>query len=165
MWWLFSLLIMALAAYFAIRAIKASTQKQQAEQERFHEGRLNEPSTASNTETNSAESSPAHATAGPGSFSSTAPVAGAAAVSATVAVAATDAQQEPSDASGSTINTGDTLSDIQEMIKILNLDEPDAGRLHIERSELAALRRGETVGIPDTATLDIVASKLRNMLA
>jgi len=69
--------------------------------------------------------------------------------------------------SGSTasINTGNNLSDVREMIKILNLDGPDAARLDISREELDALRKGAASGTPDASSLENVASKLRLMMA
>lgn len=63
------------------------------------------------------------------------------------------------------ISTGNTLSDVREMIKILNLDAPDAGRLAIEREQLVALRKGKSEGIPDAQGLEELASRLRNMLS
>jgi len=51
------------------------------------------------------------------------------------------------------------------MIKILNLDGPDAARLDISREELDALRKGAASGMPDASSLENVASKLRLMMA
>ena len=68
-------------------------------------------------------------------------------------------------AADSRLASGDTLTDVREMIKILNLDGPDAARLQIQRDQLVALRKGDADGVPDAATLDSVASKLREMLA
>ncbi|MFK7860566.1 MAG: hypothetical protein AB8B64_17235 [Granulosicoccus sp.] len=86
-------------------------------------------------------------------------------LTATATSNSTSATPAPSVASTASPDTGDVLSDVREMIKILNLDGPDAGRLGVSRDELVALRKGESSGIPDTETLSNVATKLRKMLA
>lgn len=63
------------------------------------------------------------------------------------------------------VHTGDTLSDVREMIKILNLDAPDASRLAIGREQLLALRKGDANGIPDASGLEDIAERLRGMLS
>jgi len=63
------------------------------------------------------------------------------------------------------VSSGDTHTDVREMIKILNLDGPDAGRLQISREQLLALRKGQTENLPDSDTMNKVADKLRHMLA
>lgn len=90
-----------------------------------------------------------------------------AAVAGAVASAVTGSSTEGStnhSASGG-INTGNTLGDVREMIKILNLDAPDASRLAIDREQLVALRKGDANGIPDASSLEEIAVRLRNMLA
>jgi len=60
--------------------------------------------------------------------------------------------------------TGDDKKDAQEMIKILNLAAPDAGRLGISREALEALRSGDRSGAPVSDELSGVVEKLRQML-
>ena len=60
------------------------------------------------------------------------------------------------------VDTGNAGSDIQEMIKILNLAAPDAGRLGVTKETFAALRAGNDVSADE---LGGVADKLKKMLA
>lgn len=66
---------------------------------------------------------------------------------------------------GLALDTGDVVGDIREMIKILNLAEPDARRLSITPEQLRALRNADAQGMPDANALNEVASRLRKMLA
>jgi|GEM_PF-3275223 len=61
------------------------------------------------------------------------------------------------------VDTGDTAADIREMIKILNLRDSEADRLHLSTERFEALRHGNRDGIDDE-TLTAVADRLRRML-
>ena len=62
-------------------------------------------------------------------------------------------------------DTGNTLDDVREMIKILNLAEPDAGRLAISPEQLRALREADKSAMPNEQALPEIADRLRKMLA
>ncbi|MFK7996761.1 MAG: hypothetical protein AB8B87_21675 [Granulosicoccus sp.] len=164
MWWLVTLLVLALVSFFFVKSMKASTERKQAEHNDLQRDAIEATSAsqqapAAGDSTGSASSAQAGAAA-----TATAGVAAAAGV-AGAASSSIDSTPVPSGNSGTTVNTGDTLSDVREMIKILNLDGPDATRLELSREELTALRKGENSGIPDTPSLENVATKLRQMLA
>ncbi|MEE9320574.1 MAG: hypothetical protein V3U76_09025 [Granulosicoccus sp.] len=61
------------------------------------------------------------------------------------------------------LQSSDTLHDVREMIKILNLRDSDASRLDISKSDFANVWSGDT-GAVTADVLDSVAAKLRNML-
>lgn len=109
----------------------------------------------------STSSSRSSATTGIAATAAGATVAGAVAS----AVAGSSAEGSTHHSAGGGISSGNTLSDVREMIKILNLDAPDASRLAIDREQLVALRKGDANGIPDASSLEEIAVKLRNMLA
>ncbi|MFK8082318.1 MAG: hypothetical protein AB8B97_18685 [Granulosicoccus sp.] len=180
MWWLVALLVLAFASFFVVKSLKESTERRQAEHDSQQRERLD------------ASSRDLPASDNEGQAGGLAQTAGAVAATGAVAHAATRAGNDgaasegssanragvaetPSAAAGSasaalqqhatTLNTGDTLSDVREMIKILNLDGPDAGRLDISREALTALRKGQSTGIPDASALESVADRLRQMLA
>jgi len=69
-----------------------------------------------------------------------------------------------SDPSNLSVNSGNTRQDIKEMIKMLNLAAPDAGRLGISADTLLALRSGEPSNTLERKDLNTIADKLRNML-
>jgi len=69
-----------------------------------------------------------------------------------------------SDPSNFSVNSGNTRQDIKEMIKMLNLAAPDAGRLSISADTLLALRSGEPSNTLERKDLNTIADKLRNML-
>ncbi len=150
MWWLVTLLIVAAIAFFAVKSMKAKTEQQQAEHDVVQQARLDASAAAQ-----SAPAAPALAQATADGGTSTVAAAASVGLAATAAGAVSTAG----------ISTDNTLSDVREMIKILNLDGPDAGRLQISREQMTALRTGEQAGLPDAATLDDVASRLRQMLA
>lgn len=83
-------------------------------------------------------------------------------VAANAAAATEQAAQTVSDLPDLSVNSGNTASDIQEMIKILNLAAPDAGRLGVSKETFAALRAGTDVSADDISG---VADKLKRMLA
>lgn len=174
MLWFITLLVLALAAFFIIKAFKSHSARQSAEDQRLREGSglagsLNHEthsSTASNTV--SAVNTGASGTSGTSGTSGVSkPVAaGIAAVAGAAAVAVTaKGTSQTSTAQQDGLNTGDTSTDVQEMIKILNLAEPDAGRLNISRDQFNALRSGNSSAAPASDQLNDVAAKLRNMLA
>lgn len=160
MWWLVTLLVLALIAFFVVKSMKAGTQNRQAEHDKLQNERLAASSSLQDTTSeNIVESSneSANVAQQAGSVAAVAATAG-------VAVQAAATAMQPTE-SGNSVHSGDTLSDVREMIKILNLDGPDAARLEISRDELSALRKGEAAGVPDASALDNLASKLRQMLA
>jgi len=62
-----------------------------------------------------------------------------------------------------TVDTGDAVRDIREMMKILNLRASEAQRLQVSGDEFAALWHGQD-GSMDGARLNDVAARLRHML-
>lgn len=165
--WFITLLVLALAAFFIIKAVKAHSARQAAEQQenlRLQEGTGLAGSLNQESQTTSASSGAADTTTASGK----AAVAGAA-TSAAGAAAAVTASRATDMASGSAqglgIETGDSLHDAREMIKILNLAEPDAGRLAISREQFSALRSGNAEQAPPSDVVAEVADKLRRMLA
>jgi len=84
----------------------------------------------------------------------------AAGTAGTTAVTAGDSVSAPSE----NVDTGDVKQDIREMIKILNLAAPDAGRLGISSETLLALRSGSADSASNEQELSAVADKLRHML-
>ena len=156
MWWLVTLLVLALIAFFVVKMMKSNTQQQQAEHNSQHRDRL-ETATASADDINSTTAQKN----GAGVATAAAAVAGAAVSAGAVSAAASTNVT----AHGSALSSGHTLNDVREMIKILNLDGPDAGRLQIERDQLLALRKGDTKSFPEPDQLESIAIKLRQMLA
>ena len=151
--WFITLLVLALAAFFIIKAVKAHSARQAAEQQenlRLQEGTGLAGSLNQESQTTSASSGAATAAAG-------------AAAAAVTASRATD--MASGSAQGLGIETGDSLHDAREMIKILNLAEPDAGRLAISREQFSALRSGNAEQAPPSDVVAEVADKLRRMLA
>ena len=174
MLWLITLLVLAVAAFFVVKMMKSNTLKQQEEHDQLQRERLGSVAAADGSTSPSHER---HAGTAPtdtaeSSLNTTAATAAAAAgVTATGMAAGVTATGTAAKGSAATsavdsrLASGDTLTDVREMIKILNLDGPDAARLQIQRDQLVALRKGDDGGAPDAATLDSVASKLREMLA
>ena len=174
MLWLITLLVLAVVAFYVVKMMKSNTQKQQAEHDQLQCQRLDSaaaPDGSTNatrdghadTATTGVTESPLDTTA-----ATAAAAAGVTATAMASDVAATGTAARTSTATSAADNlpaSGDTLTDVREMIKILNLDGPDAARLQIQRDQLVALRKGDAGGVPDAATLDSVASKLREMLA
>lgn len=168
MWWI-ALIALAVIAFFVVKMMKSQTERQQSEH-----ARLNEVSglqgTLDQTVGNSAETASATTTssdAGHSANSNTAKAAGTAAVAGVAGAAASMASSSQSAASGITsqaLDTGNAGSDVQEMIKILNLAAPDAGRLGISSDQLLALRHGDTSALADEKLVGDVASRLRSML-
>lgn len=172
MWWLVTLLVLALLAFFIVKSMKASTQNRQVENNQLQ----NEALTASSSAQAASTADSAEDSASSGSPSVAQQAGAVAAVAATAGVAANAAanagqtsDRGTSDSraseSNASVQTGDHLADVREMIKILNLDGPDASRLGISREELTALRKGQSAGTPDAASLENVATKLRQMMA
>lgn len=195
MWWLLGLLITALIAFFAVKAITASTVKKQLQSKLLGQEALD--STAARSETTSSEQPTADAgnvtgagseitdtasaaadasgtsgTPGSSGTSGAAGVAGVAAAAGAASIAAAVGGAASANSGGSssgldanTVNTGNAATDIAEMMKILNLAESDASRLDITRDEFEALRQADAAVIADAAKIDNVASRLRKMLA
>ena len=170
MLWLITLLVLAVVAFYVVKMMKSNTQKQQAEHDQLQRQRLDSaaaPDGSTNaTRDGHADTTTTGVTDSP--LDTTAATAAAAAGVTATAMAAKGTAARTSNATSAAGNlpaSGDTLTDVREMIKILNLDGPDAARLQIQRDQLVALRKGDAGGVPDAATLDSVASKLREMLA
>jgi transcription elongation factor len=168
--WLISLIILALLAFFIVKYITSQSERKRAEQERLGqspgiEGSLDHQAAQAGSSTTSAansgigsvdhtegaaaRSTNAHGTSGQG--------ASVAAAGAAVTAAA--------GASHLALNSGNTLEDVREMIKILNLAEPDATRLSITAEQLRALRNADQSAMPSESVLDDLADRLRKMLA
>ena len=151
MWWLVTLLVLALIAFFIVKMMKSKTLEQQSQHEQSQQERLANAEAAHQASAKNTPPSDSTLTSGSAEVSGLAGVASGAAVAAT--------------AVGSNLSSGDTLADVREMIKILNLDRPDAGRLQISSEQLMAIRQGQTDKLPDADTVNMIAKKLRNMLA
>jgi len=181
MLWFITLLVLALAAFFIIKAVKATAERRSADQHRLQggsglTGTLNHETKASTGSTPHADTSSApdvtstNDSGQSGNMAATATagvaVAGAAAVAASGGNQHAQVAASPSEGQQSQVlNSGDSLVDAREMIKILNLAEPDAGRLAISREQFAALRSGDAAAAPSADQLDAVTDKLRSMLA
>ena len=189
MWWLITLLVLAVLAFFIVKTMMAQTQRQQAEHLEQQEERLAQSASLEQQDTGAAigavDSSGASASeASDSTLNSSSGIAAAsvvavagAALSQTSSAPHNATQQNPAPigtalqsessnaASIEALNTGNTLSDVREMVKILNLDGPDATRLDINAEQLIAIRKGESEAQPDEQTLLKLASRLRGMLA
>lgn len=158
--WFFLLLVLAIAAFFIIKAVKSQSNGNTADSAQVSSDSAQAGSLGHDKATSPDPASQAD------SDTET-----AATVGTTAAAAATTVSHSaPSPVTGAgqtlALQTGDQLSDIREMIKILNLAEPDAGRLGISGEQLMALRSGQTGGdLPSDDTQGEVAEKLRHMLA
>jgi|GEM_PF-3549885 len=183
MLWFITLLVLALAAFFTIKAVKASAERRSADQHRLRgssglTGTLNHDARTSGDDTAHADTSSApdvakstHS-ADSSQSANTAAAAGVTAGGAAAAVAASGGSHREQSTAGlsgdqqsQVLDTGDSLVDAREMIKILNLAEPDAGRLAISREQFAALRSGNAAAAPSADQLKAVTEKLRSMLA
>jgi hypothetical protein len=166
--WFITLLVLALAAFLIVKAVKAQSARKSADKDRQLPdsgltGRLDHKSMDAGSTTVSAAATTAATTA-----------ATSAATSATAGATATGAVAAGSAATTGTADesTGDQLHDIREMIKILNLAEPDAARLDITPEQFAALRAAGAQNGTNTASslpsddkLADVAHRLRTMIA
>ena len=173
MGWLLILLATALVAFFVVKTMKAATMKQQSQNRQLQqEARDNSP-VESETQTSARLSNESAGSAGAGAGAgaadadaSTSAVMGAAAVAGAAGIAAgASAAVSSTGANSQGINSGNTGADVVEMMKILNLAESDASRLNISRDAFVALRQSDAAAMPDAATVDDVASRLRKMLA
>jgi hypothetical protein len=168
--WLVTIIVLALAAFFTMKVLKSQDLRKAAEKEREMqrpglEGSLNTQDSVANANLASGASESASSTdlSPP---SDMAPAGGQ-----TTTESASAAESSASKVTVSTaaafplINSGDLADDIREMIKILNLAEPDAGRLAITREEFTAIRHGDDDSQPSGESLTDIADRLRNMLA
>lgn len=135
--WFITLLVLALAAFFIVKSIKAQSLRQAAEQRRLTDG-----------------------SGVAGNLGHTAPVS-----SSSTSVSEKIEESEPASQPHPALNSEDSLHDIREMIKILNLAESDASRLGISATAFAALRGTGNANDLPTDSLDSVADRLRKMLA
>lgn len=165
--WLISLIILALLAFFIVKYITSQSERKRAEQERLVQtpgikGSLDHQTAqagSGTTTTASPSTESVSTTAGPAAHTTTAK--GASATSASIAAVGAAA----AGASHLALDSGNTLEDVREMIKILNLAEPDATRLAITPEQLRALRNADTSAMPAEGVLDDLADRLRKMLA
>lgn len=156
--WFVTIIVLALAAFFTMKVLKSQDLRKAAEKEREMQRSGLEGTLSGNDSTLDAPSS----TGTPASDSNTARVS-AEASSSTSSTAAGAAGAALS--ASALLNSGDTMNDIREMIKILNLAEPDAGRLAISREEFNAIRLGGDAAEPSGESLTAVAQRLRKMIA
>lgn len=173
--WFITLLVLALAAFFIVKTVKAKAKNQEANQEQIPQttevsGGLNrgqtEPSSSDSRSENSnvgVESATDSVKAG--SVAAVAAVSAAAVVTTGAAKGAINAATSAVSASSLDLNTGDVGHDVREMIKILNLADADAGRLAITKDEFSAIRQGNGSDMPAESVLSSVADRLRHMLA
>jgi hypothetical protein len=154
--WFITLLVVALAAFLIVKAVKAQSERKSADEDR----QLPDSGLTGSLDHKSMDAGSTAASAAATSATAGATATGAAAAGSAATTGAAD------------LSTGDQLHDIREMIKILNLAEPDAARLDITREQFAALRAaGAQNGIntasslpPDDKLAD-VAHRLRTMIA
>ena len=156
--WFITLIVLALAAFLVIKAVKAQSNRKTVSQSDSSpgsglQGQLKrEPSSQSMTEPNSAANDSGqtdNATAETSDENLQ--------VSTTETAAPSESQQEE-------------LREIREMIKILNLAEVDSVRLNISAEQFNALRAEDSANIEATAmpSRDAqadIADRLRRMLA
>lgn len=168
--WFILLLVLALAAYLIVKAVKAQSVRKSTD---------HTPAALGREDTSALEASPTASTAAPVSTvpvsaapvstpaASTAAAAGAMPVEPATSVAASDASTAT--AAGDGIDTVDPLHDIREMIKMLNLAESDAPRLGISKEEFSSLRSSAGASddrpLPSDKVQSDVAARLRRMLA
>ena len=138
--WLITLLVLAVAAFFVVKMMKSNTQKQQAEHEQQQRQRLDgvaapdgSPSASqkghagaapNDTPESPLETTAAKAAAAAGVTAAGTAAAGMAAAGTAAAMGASSNGASTSSAADSRLASGDTLTDVREMIKILNLDGP-----------------------------------------
>jgi len=174
MMWLTTLIVLAIVAFMIVKYLKSKTEQQLAEHNQQQKQRLDASAAMNEAVVNDSTASDAShvsdgSAGGTAATVAAATAAGAAAVGSAVATSSSSSTSSSATTGVAVgdggINSGDAVSDVREMIKILNLDGPDATRLQISREELTALRKGDSEGIPDAASLEQVASRLRAMLA
>lgn len=155
--WFWTLLILAVIAYFVIKSMtgKSSSTDSSAE------GTSARLESSGATVESTASAADEDASSAPGA-ASTATAAAAGAISAGASAVNAQATRMVNNLPDLSVSTGNATADIQEMIKILNLAVPDAGRLGVSKETFAALRAGNDVSAED---IDGVADKLRQMLA
>ena len=164
MGWLLVLLATAAVAFFVVKTMKAATVKQQAQDRELQRDVLDNASVGAQSPSSDEK---------PSAGAAISALAGGVGAGGTGNAGSTADTRDGSDSgssgetgnTGSVSNTGDTAKEIVEMIKILNLAESDAGRLNISREAFVALRQTDAANMPDAATVDAVASRLRKMLA
>lgn len=156
--WFITLIVLALAAFLIIKAVKAQSNRKipseaNASPELVPQGQLKRDSSSQNvTRQQSAanDSEPVNTTSGDAPDENLP-------ASATESATSTEGQQ-------------DELLEIREMIKILNLAEVDSARLGVSAEQFNALRKVES-GSVDMAVMPSrdaqadIADRLRRMLA
>jgi len=178
--WLVTIIVLALAAFFTMKVLKSQDLRKAAEKEREMQRSGLEGHLGASVSTPAASLPSDTAESGHATHISSTETSGTspqAARSSANAAKASGSDMNPPGAgagarSGSSalsasplLNSGDPMSDIREMIKILNLAEPDAGRLAVSREEFNALRHGDDGTTPSAESLKAVADRLREMLA
>ncbi len=162
--WFLTLLILALAAFFIVKAVKSQAQRKLAEQDRLSEGSGLAGTLPHESQAQTSTTDPSETSVEPGNEATGSATASGGMATATAAMA-TAAASASLHAATQGLSTDDLALDVQEMIKILNLAEPDAGRLAISREEFSAIRHGDEAAMPSPETLAQVADRLRQMLA
>jgi len=181
MWWLISLLVLAVIAFFAVKSMQSNLKSGQTENQVDDTTLLSENSENGTTgATENGLSGDLHESSKDSiateSAAAMGTVAGLGAAGVAIASQGSESAETVSSGNpsgiassgsvgGTGLSTGDTLSDVREMLKILNLDAPDAGRLAISGEQLLALRANKSDEIPDNESLEHIAAKLRQMLA
>lgn len=156
--WFITLIVLALAAFLVIKAVKAqSIRKTAGEEDAAAASGMHDQLKSDSSSQPMAE--PQAAANDSGNLDTTP------ADSVTDDLQASTANPAPS-----TENRQDELQEIREMIKILNLAESDSGRLGISSEQFNALRaedsaRRDTAAMPSGDAQAEVADRLRRMLA
>lgn len=144
--WFITLLVLAVAAVLVIKAVKAHSERQSS-------AALEQRSSDVTADGNQASASADMA----------------ASANETEASATHGSQSATATAQGDDGPAEDTLLDIREMIKTLNLTESDAPRLGISEEQFSSLRQSANEAhsstLPDTDTCQDVADRLRRMLS
>lgn len=145
--WFMTLIVLAIAAFLIIKAVKAASQRQSTESTRTDQAipeRSDEP--------RQSESTVAVGTSNPASGTTRQPTTSA----------------DPEHVSADSGSDSATAEEIREMIKTLNLAHSDAPRLGISAEQFNALRYSDSSSdgttLPDEASRQEVARRLRRML-
>ena len=156
--WFITLIVLALAAFLVVKAVKAkSTRKTVSESDSspasgLHGQLKRDPSSQSTSEPQSAANDSGQSK------------------TASIETSPENLQTSATETAASSESQQDELREIREMIKILNLAEADSGRLEISAEQFNALRTEDSASIGTTAmpsrdAQSDIADRLRRMLA
>jgi hypothetical protein len=171
--WVITLILLAVAAYFLLNALRGKNQhdlqNQQASIADADTQDVAQPSDTSSSDAfqhaggmpSGTTDNTASNAGGTASAAGSRVANGAAAVAGTAGVTAAAAIASAREHTLKAVS-GSGIGDIQEMLKILNLSDSDSSRLAIDKDQFAALKSGNS-SLQD-AELSTIADKLRWML-